>query len=259
MLLAGPSHGFSLFGDSETTRYWSQSNQDNQITVDHSRWDGLLERYIREDNGINLFDYNSVSPQDQDLLSGYLASLQQLRVTGLNSSEQFAYWINLYNALTLRVILDHYPLESIMDISYGLTSSGPWSEELVTVEGRPLSLDAIEHEILRPIFRDNRIHYAVNCASIGCPNLQQNAFTAENIEAMLDTAARQYVNHPRGVSVTGNRLVVSNIYDWYDEDFGDSEREVIKHLLLYADPDLTGRLEDFKSIDDYQYDWSIND
>ena len=127
-----------------------------------------------------------MSEEDLEILDDYLQMLESVQVTDLNPDEQFAYWINLYNALTIWVILEHYPVESIQDISYGLLTRGPWKENLATVEGVDLSLDDIEHEILRPVFQDNRIHYAVNCASIGCPNLQSTAFTSNNLEDLLE-------------------------------------------------------------------------
>ncbi len=116
-----------------------------------------------------------------------------------------------YNALTVKVILDNYPVKSIrdIDISPGLLNDGPWDAKLLTIEGKEVSLNDIEHRILRPIFLDNRIHYAVNCASSGCPNLQPEAFTVENTEELLDRGAREYIAHERGVKISKNRLVVS--------------------------------------------------
>ena len=227
--------------------------------VDHSTWSTLLSTYIDERNGLNYFRYKEVSEADYEILDDYLEMLQSIEVTGLGSDERFAYWINLYNALTVWVILEHYPVESIRDISYGLLTRGPWKEKLVSVEGVDLSLDDIEHEILRPVFQDNRIHYAVNCASIGCPNLQSTAFTSNNLEDLLEQSANQYINHPRGARIEDGELIVSSIYDWYDEDFGGSEEEVIEHLLDYASEALEERLSDFDGIDDYEYDWALNE
>ena len=119
--------------------------------------------------------------------------------------------------------------------------------------------DDIEHRILRPLWREPRTHYAINCASIGCPNLMREAFTAGNTEALLDAGARAYVNHPRGVTVAGDNLVVSSIYDWFQVDFGGSDKGVIRHLRQYAEPALEARLQRFDSIDDDEYDWSLND
>ncbi len=227
--------------------------------IDHTMWSSLLSNYIDERKGLNYFSYRDVSEEDLDVLDDYLKMLQSVQVTKLASDEQFAYWINLYNALTVWVILEHYPVESIRDISYGLLTKGPWKENLATVEGVDLSLDDIEHGILRPVFQDSRIHYAVNCASIGCPNLQLTAFTSNNLEDLLEHAAEQYINHPRGARIEDGELIVSSIYDWYEEDFGGSEEDVIEHLLDYASTALEDQLSEFDEIDDYEYDWALNE
>ena len=227
--------------------------------IDHSLWAQLLDKYVSEEDGLNLFAYGAVTAEDHQQLENYIEQLTAVTVTDLNSNEQFAYWVNLYNALTIKVILDHYPVESIRDISLTLLNRGPWKKELLAVEGIKLSLDDIEHEILRPIYRDNRIHYAVNCASVGCPNLQPVPFTSASLEDMLELAAEQYINHPRGVSIIDGELVLSSIYDWYAEDFGDEESEIIMHLIEYADDELADSLIQYDSIDDYQYNWLLNE
>ncbi|MDE0309830.1 MAG: DUF547 domain-containing protein [Acidiferrobacterales bacterium] len=230
-----------------------------QADIDHTQWSRLLSEYIDQRGGLNYFRYRDVSEEDMETLEDYIENLQSVQVTRLDADEQFAYWINLYNALTVWVILEHYPIESIRDISYGLLTSGPWKEELTTVQGVELSLDDIEHRILRPVFQDSRIHYAVNCASIGCPNLQTTAFTSDNLEDLLEFSAEQYINHPRGARIVDGELIVSSIYDWYEEDFGGNEQSVIEHLLEYASTALGDELDDFDDIDDYEYDWALNE
>ena len=130
---------------------------------------------------------------------------------------------------------------------------------LITVEGEPLSLDDIEHRILRPIWRDPRIHYAVNCASVGCPNLQAKPFEAADLDRMLDMAAIDFVNSPRGVRLDARRLRVSSIYVWFEEDFGGDDAGVIRHLMAYATPGLAMRLQRLDEIAGHGYDWSLND
>lgn len=245
--------------DTDLVRYFSAAGADGAVEVDHAPWDRLLKRYILKQDGINLFRYSDVADDDLDRLSDYLEYLQSLNVTGLAPDQQFAYWVNLYNALTIQVILDHYPVDSIKDISYGLLSRGPWKEELVMVEGFSLSLDDIEHGILRPLFQDSRIHYAVNCASISCPNLQDEAFTAPALESLLEASAVEYINSYRGVEVIEGDLVISSIYDWYAGDFGSSDQAIIEHLADYADPDLVAELERFETIDRYRYNWDLNE
>jgi hypothetical protein len=187
--------------------------------------------------------------------------MQRVDVSGLRRGEQKAYWINLYNALTVDVILDHYPVKSIrdIDISPGIFSSGPWDAKLLFIEGEKISLNDIEHRILRPIWQDNRVHYAVNCASLGCPNLQPLSFTARNLDMLLDKAARDFINHPRGVSFINNRLQVSSIYFWFQEDFGASENGIIRHLKKYLTPDNLKKLDAVHKKIRHQYDWSLNE
>ena len=165
-------------------------------------------------------------------LASYLASLQSLDPRDYSRAEQKAYWINFYNALTVQVVADAYPVKSIKDISESLLGKlgrifgGPWDDVHAKVAGLDLTLNNIEHGILRPIWRDNRIHYAVNCASYGCPNLSPTAFTADNTEELLEAGARAYVNHPRGVEfIDDDFIIISSIYKWYVADFG-GEREV---------------------------------
>ena len=255
--LLGLSFVSAASGD--LAEYFSRSADLSEATVDHSAWNRLVGKYIQHSDGLNLFAYSAVSESDRTDLSEYIEALEEARVTALNSDEQFAYWINLYNAVTIRVILDHYPVESIREISFTFLTRGPWKEPLVTVEGMALSLDDIEHGILRPIFADSRIHYAVNCASIGCPNLQNKAFTSENLEELLEKAATQYINHPRAVAIQDDELIVSSIFDWYADDFGDDESEIIEHILEYATPDLFEKLSGRDEIDNYEYDWTLNE
>lgn len=230
--------------------------------VDHGAWAGFLERHLsRSQSGVRLVDYGGVSIADRRALEAYLDDLQAVQVTALTRPQAMAFWINLYNALTVKVVLDHYPVGSIrdIDISPGLFADGPWGKKLVRVEGAALSLDDIEHEILRPIWRDRRIHYAVNCASIGCPNLATTPYEAERLEQMLDAAAAAYINHPRGVTVRADgSLRLSRIYDWYDEDFG-SEADIVDHLRRYARGRLAQALAQAPGISAYAYDWALND
>ena len=257
--LAPAGSGFDWFGDSELTEFASQSKTGDQTEIDHFVWDEFLQENIRTENGISLLDYGNVTELAKNHLLRYVAVMETVQVTGLDPREQFAYWVNLYNVLTVLEIIKHYPIDSILDISYGLTSRGPWKEPLVTIEGRELSLDDIEHEILRPVYRDKRIHYAVNCASISCPNLQIRAFTRQNTETLLELGASDYINHPRAVTVQDNELILSSIYDWYADDFADDEAGLIAHLRQYAGADLQRQLETVEAVSDYRYDWALNE
>lgn len=241
---------------------WLANDPQSTLTVDHTPWDGFLEKYlVPGDDGINRVAYAKVTEKDRAALDAYLKYLEARPVGRLNRVEQRAFWINLYNALTVKVIVDHYPVESIrdIDISPGLFSDGPWGKKLVTVEGVEVGLDDIEHRILRPIWKDPRIHYAVNCASIGCPNLQPQAYTASNAEELLEKGAVEYVNNPRGIWFEDGKLKVSSIYQWFISDFGGDHLGVMVHLNKYARPGLRKRLEGEKRFRGHAYDWSLND
>ena len=225
--------------------------------IDHSVWDGLLQRYVTPSaDGLNLVDYAALKKNDAATLKRYLAAMQAIDITRYPRDEQFAYWVNLYNAATLNVIIENYPLGSIRDI--GLVGQGPWKDKLLTVAGKPLSLDDIEHGILRPIWKDVRIHYAVNCASIGCPNLATRAYTGQALESMLNEAAAAYVNHPRGFARIEGKLVASSIYDWYGSDWGTQEA-ILQHAREYATPATLEVLGDATAIDSFDYDWALNE
>ncbi len=241
---------------------WMANDPAASGQIDHRAWDALLKTHIVPGtDGIHRFAYADVTTADHRSLTAYLDRMAKVSISRHRRSEQFAYWVNIYNALTVKLILDHYPVESIrsINISPGLFSLGPWDKALITIEDRSVTLNDIEHRILRPIWNDPRIHYAVNCASMGCPNLHSEAFTADNTEALLERGARAYVNHPRGVRIADGQLHVSSIYNWFREDFGGSERRIIDHLRRYAKPDLNERLADFRRIDRFAYDWNLND
>ncbi len=199
-------------------------------------------------------------------LEAWIAAAAARRPSAMARAEAFAFWANLYNALTLKVVLDRHPVRSIRDIrSTGVPFdprqfNGPWRTRLVTIEGRAMSLDDIEHGVMRPTFRDPRVHYAVNCASIGCPNLPARAFRAATLERDLDEAARAFVNHPRGVTALADgRLRVSSIYHWFREDFSGTEAGGVAHLRQHAAPPLAARLAAATAIADHAYDWALND
>lgn len=240
---------------------WAAHDATSTATIDHSDWTRLIAAYARPSaDGVTRFGYGSVTRADRAALDAYVAKLASTPISKFNRREQFAYWANFYNALTVKVILDHYPVASIrdIDISPGFFADGPWGAKLVTVEGENVSLDDIEHRILRPIWKDPRIHYVVNCASIGCPDIPPVAVTADNAEKLMNDGAVAYVNHPRGVTVKDGRVVVSSIYEWFDEDFGGTEAGVLDHLRRYAKPALAAKLKGRDSYNDDTYDWKLN-
>lgn len=225
---------------------------------DHAQWDRLLKTYVKPGaDGVNRVNYAAFKRDGHAALKTYVGTLQKIDPNALSPKDRFAFYVNLYNAKTIDIVLDHYPVKSIKDISLGggLFASGPWKAKVVTVNGKSLSLDNIEHDILRKRYKDPRVHYAVNCASIGCPNLAREAITGPK----LNQGAKAYVNNPRGFRFDGKTLTASSIYKWFQEDFGGTEQGVIEHARKYAEPALAAKLKTATSIDRFAYDWILND
>ena len=224
----------------------------------HSDWTALLGKYVSvSEDGVNRFDYGGLKDNaaDSAALDAYVASFADLDIDSLPRDEQYVAWVNLYNALTVQHIRDRFPLKSIRS-GYIV---GPWKRVKTLADGEEVSLDEIEHGILREDWDEPRTHYAVNCASYGCPNLKPTAWEAATLEADLAAAASAYINHPRGVSIRRDgKLEVSTIYKWFKEDFGGNEEGVIAHLLEYAEPELAAEIRAKPDIKSYEYDWSLN-
>ena len=237
------------------------NNPNSLAAVDHSAWDAFLTKYVSPDaQGINRVCYRSVTSADRQNLNCYLQQLQSIDVRNLNRNEQLAYWFNLYNAATISVVLNNYPIRSVRQIKEKLTDFvGPFDDEgTVEVLGKPLSLNDIESGIIRPIWNDPRIHYALNCASYGCPNLANTAWQSHDLDARLNGAASEYINSGRAVKSSLLGLKASKIYKWYAGDFG-GEEGVLNHLRQYANGNTLQILNGQNCIRGYFYDWSLND
>ncbi|MDO6707624.1 DUF547 domain-containing protein [Photobacterium sp. 1_MG-2023] len=231
--------------------FWQATQTRSTTTVDHAAWQHLLDHYLVVAPQQTRFRYAAVTTADKVVLNDYLDTLTAQDPRQLNRNEQFAYWVNLYNALTVKVILDNYPISSITKLG-GFLSFGPWDEKLITIDGKQLSLNDIEHRILRPIWQDKRIHYVVNCASLGCPDLQPEAMNASNLNAQLEAAATRFINSPKGVQESGGKVRLSSIYDWYQSDFG-ALPDLQQHLNQYREQPVTLN----KPV--YDYDWRLNE
>ena len=228
--------------------------------VDHGPWDDFLERYrTLGADAVARVNYAAVTDQDRARLARYIETLSNVDVASLDRATALAYWLNLYNAATVAVVLDHYPVASIRDIADGPLPTGPWDREVVTVAGQSLTLNDIEHLIVRPVFAEPRIHYALNCAAVGCPNLAGTAWRADGIDQRLEAAERAYVNDPRGLNIgKDGRVTASKIFAWFREDFGSS-KDLIDRLVGVAEPQRAEALRRRGRIDAFAYDWALND
>jgi hypothetical protein len=215
------------------------------------RYDRLLESYVVDLD----VDYEAwhESASDRRALHEVIDALAAVDPSRLAHDAAVAYWINLYNAVTLDLVLDHWPVESIRDIG-GSPWPGPFSRELVRVAGRDLSLDGIEKEILLPLADDARVHFALNCASRGCPPLRASAYRGALLDAQLDDATAAALHHPRWLRVEEDTIHATRILDWYHEDFVREAGSVRAFLARYRDD-----LPPGDAAPEYlDYDWSLN-
>lgn len=222
----------------------------------HNKWDKILRQYTTKNRNQVYFKYNLLKKNEGELNSylGELESLSKENFSTFDQKQKLAFWINAYNAYTIKIILKNYPVKSIRDISSGWFSSGPWKKDFIKLFGKKMSLDNIEHDTIRKEFQEPRIHFAVNCASIGCPSLLQEAFEASALNGQLDKAALNFLQNKSKNFVKGNTLYLSNIFKWYGGDFnkryGKYENYIIKTLNL---PQTKYKVKFNK------YDWSLNE
>lgn len=241
---------------------WLAHDPASILQIDHDEWDAFLVRYLRIGaDGVHRVAYGEVEPADRAVLEHYVSRLAGLPISAYSRPEQMAYWINLYNALVVRLVVDHYPIASIRDIGKAADAPGvgPWRRKLVEVEGTPLSISDIAHRILRPIWHDPRVLYALACGAVSCPNLQPEPFYADQLDRQLSEAAMAYINDRSCIRIEDDQLGLPSLYRWYREDFGPTDRDVINHLMAYAAPNLAMKLQGFDRINDDGFDWRLND
>lgn len=220
--------------------------------VDHSLYAALLKANVSG----GVVDYKGFK-DNEARLDEYLAMLERVDVNGLDHHEQFAFYINAYNAWTIKLILGGYPgLASIKDL--GSLIQSPWKKKICRINGKVLSLDHIEHQILRPVFKDPRVHFAINCASKSCPALSSEPYTGRELSDQLDASARAFINDSRHNRVEGGVLYVSSIFDWFSEDF---KGDVLGFVLHYASAQMKTAIQAKEKeirIKYLDYDWSLN-
>jgi hypothetical protein len=246
-----------------------------QFDPTHAAWTALLEKHVRvaPDGNSSRVNYKGFAA-DRAALQAYLKSVSavtQAEYDGWSKAQKFAFLANAYNAFTIEKILTRYPnLKSIRD--FGTYFGNPWKDKFFTLLGKPQNLDGIEHEMLRApgAFDDPRVHVAVNCASIGCPMLGRQAFTADRLDAQLDDLFRRFMSdRSRNRYDAKTRTAeISRIFDWYGKDFEKGHKGfagVADVVAKYADQladapqDRTVLREKKAAIAFLEYDWSLND
>jgi len=230
----------------------------------HKAWDALLGKHVVLLDGgrASRLQYAAIAAE-RVALKAYLqqlSSVDEAQFGRWRRPEQMAFLINAYNAYTVEKILARYPdIRSIWD--FGRFFSNPFRDEFFSLLGRRMSLDAVEHETLRPRYKDPRVHYAVNCAAIGCPMLREEAYVAARLEEQLDEQARRFLSDRTRNRVRGGRLEVSKIFDWFSEDFAPLERYFAPYAGALADnaQDREGIAAGTYPFSFLDYDWSLND
>lgn len=210
----------------------------------HASWDNMLQTFVSSNGQV---DYKGWKSQEAKL-DRYLQDLGQA-VPAMDdlSNEAKAYWINAYNAFTVKLILSRYPVKSIMDIHSGKA----WDVTWIQLGGKKYSLNEIEHQILRPNFQDPRIHFAVNCAARSCPPLWNRAYLPKMLDRQLDERTRLFINDVSFNSVKPGSAKLSRIFDWYRDDFGDLVSFINQHSLV--------KLKPGGSISFQEYNWDLNE
>ena len=220
--------------------------------VDHSIYADLLNKYVK--NGV--VDYQGFK-NEETKLDQYLRVLANTDTKNLSCNEQFAFYINAYNAWTIKLILSAYPgVKSIKDL--GSLFKGPWKKKLARIDGKVITLDDIEHNILRPRFKNPRVHFAVNCASKSCPPLRSDPYQGSILGQQLDEMTGAFLNDPSMNRLEGRTLYVSRVFKWFAGDFNE---DIVGFFLKYARGDLKKRLESGKNrikTKYLDYDWSLN-
>ncbi len=255
-LAASPAFAQSQAASQKKAAQMNTMTAADTLNADYNEF---LAKYVVPQGAINLVKYAAVTPEDKAKLDAYIDTLSKSGPPNGSDEAIMAYWFNLYNAETVSVVIDNYPVKSIREIGGSLFSPGPWDAKTLTVAGKPMSLNNIEHDTVRAQYNEPRIHYGFNCASIGCPNLKTTAWTAENFEADLTQAAKDFVNSPRGIAVDSKgRVTASSIFKWYKEDFGGTDAKVLAHAAQYAEGQTKSALQSAKKISSFDYDWSLN-
>jgi len=235
----------------------------NDFSQQHDIFTKVLKKYVKN----SLVDYKKLQKDNE--FQKYLDFLSKVELNKLNHDEKLAFWINAYNAFTLKVIIDNYPVESIIDLHSGgkiigyLLGKTVWDKKFIAVNRTKMSLGEIEHEILRKQFKEPRIHFAIVCASISCPELRNEAYESEKIDAQLEEQTIKFLNDKtrNHFDLKKREAHLSKIFDWYKEDFGKSDENILRFTVKYL-PNNIGE-DIIKNIFEWDisyksYNWNLN-
>jgi hypothetical protein len=213
------------------------------LAFDHSAFDSLLKTYVSSTGKVNYEGFK----KDKTKLDAYLETLKNnAPQSSWSKDEQLAYWINTYNAFTIKLIVDNYPLKSIQDLHGGK----PWDVKWIKIGTKTYALNGIENDIIRPQFKEPRIHFAINCAAKSCPPLLNKAWTAQNLNANLEQQTKSFINNTKFNQITATEVKVSKIFDWYGSDFSN--------LIAYLNKYSSVKIDAKAKISYLEYNWALN-
>lgn len=211
--------------------------------ISHQSFNSLLQKYVSGDGKVN---YKGLK-KDKAVLETYIGTLaMQIPDNTWSKNAALAYWINAYNAFTLQLIVNNYPVKTITSLSAGK----PWDVKNIDLAGKKYSLNNIENDIIRPTYKDARIHFAVNCAAVSCPSLSNTAFTETNINSLLDSRTKSFINSSSN-EIGASKVKLSKVFDWYKADFGD----VITFINKYSNTKVNATA----AVEYKDYNWNLNE
>ena len=215
---------------------WQPNAQDYKV------YDKLLKTYVDPNGKVN---YKMLT-KEKTAINQVLDQWQKVNTQKLNEKARLAFYINLYNLTTLKVIVDHYPIKSIIDIKRGKI----WDVDLMVLNGKTYSLNELENQLIRSPYKEPGIHFLINCGAKSCPPLHAEAFTEKNIDVLMEKRTRQFVNDVHSNTITPKQIKISKIFDWYQTDFGN--------LILYINRYSSTKISNNAKITFMDYDWDLN-
>jgi hypothetical protein len=222
----------------------------------HKIFTDILQKYVTD----GFVNYKELA-QDQEFET-YLNQLSITDPSKLSEKEELAFWINTYNAFTIKAILDNYPIKSINDIKFGEKSV--WDENFISINKKKYSLNEIEHKILRVKFNEPRIHFAIVCASISCPELRNESYEADNLDKQLQEQTVIFLRDKKRNSfdLKNKKANISKIFEWFGEDFGKSDKDILMYISNFLPDDVRKDIK--QNINEWtisykKYDWNLNE
>lgn len=211
---------------------------------DYKSWDTFLKKYVSASGDV---DYKSIKANKKELEAITKTFSATSVLTSWSKNDQLAFWINTYNVFTIDLVVNHYPIKSIQNLDGGKT----WDVKRIAIGGKKYSLNNIENDIIRPQFKDARIHFAVNCAAKSCPPILNSAFFGKTLDEQLDAVTKKFISNTKYQNITSGKMTLSKIFDWYKVDFGD--------IFTFINKYSTIKVNKNTAIVYKEYDWSLNE